>query len=72
MATPGKGKRAIVKDRTVGETEVPPISICIDFPSWRENQRPREDSFESLGEVPSQLPFSAIWQQCADCLVDTF
>lgn len=33
MATPGKGKRAIIKDRTVGETEVPPISICIDFPS---------------------------------------
>lgn len=32
MATPEKGKRAIIKDKTVGETEVPPISICIDCP----------------------------------------
>lgn len=33
MATPEKGKRAIIKDKTVGEPEVPPISTTLTVPS---------------------------------------
>lgn len=57
MATPEKGKRAITKDKTVGEPEVPPISTTLTVPSWSGNQHPREDNPESREKSPADCHF---------------
>lgn len=44
MATPEKGKRAIIKDRNSwGKPRCLPFPSALTVPSWRGNQHPRED-----------------------------